>query len=114
MLKNKQVEVISNVGTSSSNLLSQLSSLIDQKIADAQKYTSDLIINLTNETDVLKKGKSIDGSYSLETMKTSSSATPAPLQEPIYGMPPGYFAWQTLPPQPVQPSTARLVRPVRW
>jgi hypothetical protein len=62
-----------------------------------------LIINLTNEIYVLKKGKSIDGSYSLETMKISSSATPAPLQEPIYGMPPSYFAGQTLPPQPVRP-----------
>ena len=34
MLKNKQVEVISNVSTSSSDLFSQLSSLMDKKIAD--------------------------------------------------------------------------------
>ena len=33
-LKNKQVEVISNVSTSSSDLFSQLSSITDQKIAD--------------------------------------------------------------------------------
>ena len=32
-LKNKQVEVISNVNTSSSDLFSQLSSIMDQKIA---------------------------------------------------------------------------------
>ena len=31
-LKNKQVEVISDVSTSSSNLLSQLSSVVEQKI----------------------------------------------------------------------------------
>jgi hypothetical protein len=45
-LKNKQVEAIGNVSTSSSDLLSQLSSLMDQKIADAHKSTSDLINNL--------------------------------------------------------------------
>ena len=33
-LKNKQVEVISDVSTSSSDLFSQLSSIMDQKIAD--------------------------------------------------------------------------------
>jgi hypothetical protein len=67
------------------------------------------IINLIDEIDVLKKGKLIDSSYFMETMKSNSSATPAPLQEPVYGMSPGYFARQTPPPQTVQPSSAGQV-----
>ena len=41
-LKNKQVEVISDVSTSSSDLFSQLSSIMDQKIADIYKPMNDL------------------------------------------------------------------------
>ena len=41
-LKNKQVEVISDVSTSSSDLFSQLSSIMDKKIADIYKPMNDL------------------------------------------------------------------------
>ena len=54
-LKNKQVEVVSYVSTSSSDLFSQLASLMDLKIADSHESTSDLLINLTNEINILKK-----------------------------------------------------------
>jgi len=50
-----------------------------------------------DELDTLKKGKSIDGSYSSGTIP-SSSVTPSAPQEPLYGMPTGYFAGQTPPP----------------
>src|SRR4029078_12612888 len=41
-LENKQVEVISNVSTSSSDLFSQLSSIMDKKIADIYNPMNDL------------------------------------------------------------------------
>ena len=49
--KNKQVEVISNVTTSSSDLFSQLSSLMDKKIADIYKPMNDL----KDQIDIMKK-----------------------------------------------------------
>ena len=55
MLKNKQVKVISDVSTSSSDLLSQLSSVVEQKIADIYKPTNDLLSNLKGQLDILKK-----------------------------------------------------------
>ena len=75
-LKNKQVEVISDVSTSSSDLLSQLSSVVEQKIADIYKPTNDLISNLKGQLDILKKGKSVDGNCSFQTTESSLSATP--------------------------------------
>ena len=50
-LKNKQVEVISNVNTSSSDLFSQLSSIMDKKIADIYKPVNDL----KDQIDIMKK-----------------------------------------------------------
>ena len=50
-LKNKQVEVISDVSTSSSDLFSQLSSIMDQKIADIYKPMNDL----KDQLDIMKK-----------------------------------------------------------
>jgi L-lysine 2,3-aminomutase len=55
--KNKLVEVFDNVITSSSDLLSQLSSIMDQKVADSHKSTSDLLINRMDELDILKKSQ---------------------------------------------------------
>ena len=49
--KNKQVEVISNVSTSSSDLFSQLSSIMDKKIADIYKPMNDL----KDQIDIMKK-----------------------------------------------------------
>ena len=43
-LKNKQVEVIDNLSTLSFDLLSQLSSVMDQKIADMYKPTNDVLV----------------------------------------------------------------------
>ena len=45
-LKNKEIEVISDVSTLSSKLFSQLSSLMDQKIADIYKPANDLLGSL--------------------------------------------------------------------
>ena len=50
-LKNKQVEAISDVITSSSDLFSQLSSIMDQKIADIYKPMNDL----KDQLDIIKK-----------------------------------------------------------
>ena len=50
-LKNKQVEAISDVITSSSDLFSQLSSIMDQKIANIYKPINDL----KDQLDIMKK-----------------------------------------------------------
>ena len=63
-----------------------------------------------DELDTLKKVKSIDGSYSSGTIP-SSSVTPSVPQEPLYGMPTGYFAGQTPPPQHDQQTGAMVVSP---
>jgi hypothetical protein len=112
-LKNKQVEVISDVSTSSSDLLSQLSSVVEQKIADMCKPTNDLLSNLKGQLDILKKGKSIDGNCSFQTTESSLSATPKSVQQPLYGMPMNYFAGQIPPPRVSQPSTAGPDRPAQ-
>ena len=54
-LKDKQVEVISDISTSSTNLLTQLSSIMDQKIVDMYKPRNDLLTNLKGPLDILKK-----------------------------------------------------------
>src|SRR6185437_12820703 len=106
-LKNKQVEVIINVNTSSSDLFSQLSSIMDKKISYIYKPMNDL----KDQIDIMKKGKSIDDNCAFQT--TNSSAMLASVQEPLYGMPTSYFAGQTSPLQPVQPNAAGPVRPVQ-
>ena len=73
-LKNKQVEIISEVSTSSFDLLSQLSSVVEQKVADMYKATNDLLSNLKGQIDILKRGKSIDGNCFFQTVESSSSA----------------------------------------
>ena len=54
-LKNKQVEVISNVSTSSSDLFSQLSYIMDQKVADMYKPSNDLFGDLKGQVEIIKK-----------------------------------------------------------
>ena len=79
-LKDKQVEVISNVSTSSSDLFSQLSSIMNQKIADMYKPTNDLLGNLKGQVEIMKKGKSIDDNCAFQT--PCLSAMPAYSQQP--------------------------------
>ena len=94
-LKNKQVEVISDVSTSSSDLFCQLSSVMDQNIADIYKPVNDLLTSLNGQLEIVKKGKSVEDNCAFQT--TSLSATLASAQEPLYGMPTNYFAGQTSP-----------------
>ena len=79
---------------------------MDQKIADIYKPMNDL----KGQLDIMKKGKSIDDNYSLQT--ASSLAKPASAQEPLYGMPTNYFVGQTPPLPSVQPTATGPVRPV--
>ena len=81
-LKNKQVEIISDVSTSSFDLLSQLSSVVEQKIADIYKPTNDLLSNLKGQLDILKKGKSVHGNCSFQTVESSLLALPESVQQP--------------------------------
>ena len=87
-LRNKQVEVISNVSTSSSDLFSQLSSIMNQKIADMCKPTNDLLGDLKGQVEIMKKGKSVDDNCAFQI--DSSSVTPASAQEASYAMPMNY------------------------
>ena len=110
-LKNKQVEVISDVSTSSSDLFSQLSFIMDQKIADIYKPMNDL----KGQLDIMKKkGKSVDDNCAFQII--SSSATPASAQEASYAMPMNYYKGQTLPPWASQPNMAGPVGtcPTDW
>jgi hypothetical protein len=50
-------KVSSDVSTSSSDLLGQLSSIMDQKIAESQKFTNDLLVNLTDHVHTFIEGK---------------------------------------------------------
>ena len=97
MLKNKEVEVTSNVRTSSSNLL-------NQKIADIQKSMNDLHTKLKTQLDISKKGISADDNCSFRI--ASWLAMPASAQQPPYDIMMRYCAGQTLPLQASQPSTA--------
>ena len=106
-LKNKQVEVISDLSTSSSDLFSQLSSIMDQKIANIYKPTNDLLGDLKGQVDIMKKGKSIDDNSAFQT--PSLSATPAYSHQPQYGMPIDYFAGQTSPPSSVHTGPIKPV-----
>ena len=106
-LKNKQVEVINNVSTSSSDLFSQLSSIMDQKIADIYKPMNDL----KDQLDIIKKGKSVDDNCAFQIV--SSLATPASIQEASYAMPMNYYKGQTLPPRASQPNMVGPVKPVQ-
>jgi len=103
-LKNKQVEVISDVSTSSSDLFSQLSSIMDQKIADIYKPMNDL----KDQLDIMKKGKPLDDNCAFQIV--SSSVTPASAQEASYAMLINYYKGQTLPPRASQPN---MVGPVQ-
>ena len=67
--------------------------------------------DLKNQLDIMKKGKYVDDNCAFQTV--SSSATPASVPEPLYGMSTNYFAGQTSPLQLVQPNMAGPVRPVR-
>ena len=80
---------------------------MDKKIADIYKAMNDL----KDQIDIMKKGKSVDDNCAFQT--ANSSATPASVQEPLYGMPTNYFAGQTSPLQLVQPNAAGPVRPVQ-
>jgi hypothetical protein len=92
-------KVMSNVrSTSPRQLSNQFASIMGDKIAESNKITTDLLLNLTDQMQVLTKGKSIDHSYSTETINPSSSAMPASALQPLYCMPPNYFARQTPPP----------------
>lgn len=93
-LNNNQIEEVPNVSTPPSDLF------MDQENSDSYKCMRDLVVSLSDEINAFKKGKAINGSYFFDVLKPSSPAMPTRPQEPLYGMPPGYFAWQTPPPQP--------------
>jgi len=110
MLPSKETN---NVSISSPSVFDQFASILGDKINESRKFTQDLIISLTNQVQVLSKGKGVDHSNSNGTLNPSSSATPVSTPQPLHGMPPNYFAGQTPPPPSLQLSTAEPVRPIQ-
>jgi len=58
------------------------------------KPTNDLLGNLKEQLDIMKKGKSVDDNCAFQII--SSSASPASAQEAAYAMPMSYYKGQTL------------------
>ena len=90
-LNNDKVNVIP---TEPSELIKQLSLMVDKKISDAQVAVGETFAGINDEIVALKKGKSVDGTYSPDP---SSASAPSDFDQ-FYGMPPNSFLGQTPPP----------------
>jgi len=65
MLPSKETN---NVSISSPSVFDQFASILGDKINESRKFTQDLIISLTNQVQVLSKGKGVDHSNSNGTL----------------------------------------------
>ena len=88
-----------------------LLSHLGKKINDAQIFTQNTLIELSERMDRMEKGKTVDTTYSTKDLYPSSAA-PTSTVNVKFGMPPNYFAGQTPPPGTVRPTTAEPVRPI--
>ena len=109
---NKQVEEIPAVSTGPSvstpptDLMQQLSLIVDQKISAAQTAAGDVLARMNQDIDTLKGKKSIDASGS----SVPSLAAQASSSAQIYGMPPNSFPGQMPPPLSIYTEPVTLVR----
>ena len=87
-LNNDKIEVIH---VEPSELIKQLSLMVDKKISDAQVAARETFAGINDEIVALKKGKSVDGTYSPDP---SSASAPSDFDQ-FYGMPPNSFPGQT-------------------
>jgi len=104
-LSKDKVEEISNVSLSSSDIFDRMSSMMDQKIIAAQAAVGDVLIKLSSDVDALKGKQPMLDPNSSAPSSTTLKFTP----EPLYGMPPNSFRWQTPPPAIVHTAPARPV-----
>ena len=80
-----------NVSSYPQDLYNMLLSNLGKKINDAQIFTQNTLIDLSERMDRMEKGKSVDTTYSIKDL-TFSSAAPASTVNVEFGMPPNYFA----------------------
>ena len=83
-LNKDKVEVLPN---DPSKLVKQFSLMVDSKISAAQVATGETFAGINVEIAVLRKGKCVDGTYSLDP---SSTSAPSDFDQ-FYGMPPNSF-----------------------
>ena len=100
-----------NVSSAPQDLYNMLLSDHRKKINDAQLYTQNTLIDLSERIDRVEKGKTVDTKYSTKDLYPSSAA-PTSTVNVEFGMPPNYFVGQSPPPGAVRPTTAEPVRPV--
>ena len=77
------------------------------------KSTRDFSIRINNQFQASTKGKGVDHNYSTGTLNPSLLAASASISQPLYSMPPNYFAGQSLPPRSALTNMAEPVRPVQ-
>ena len=92
-----------SVSSSIQDLYSMLLSDLGKKINDAQLSTQNTLIDLSERMDRMEKGKTVNTAYSTKDLPPSLAA-PASTVNVELGMPPNYFAGQSLPPGTVRPS----------
>ena len=103
-LNNDKVEILPN---NPSELIKQLSLMVDTKISTVQVAAGETFAGLNDEIAALKKGKSVkDGTNFTDPNLASAYANP----EQFYGMPSNSFPGQTPPPPSVHASSVRPVR----
>ena len=100
-----------NVSSYPQDLYSMLLSHLGKKINDAQIFTQNTLIELSERMDRMEKGKTVNTAYSTKDLPPSLAA-PASTVNVELGMPPNYFTGQSSPPGTVRPTTAEPVRPV--
>ena len=97
------VPLVVNVSSSLQDLYSMLLSDLGKKIHDVEQSMQNTLIDLSERMDRMEKGKTVNTAYSTKDLPPSLAA-PASTVNVELGMPPNYFAGQSLPPGTVRPS----------
>jgi len=92
---------MSNVSPSPHDFIEQFVSALGKKFDESQKATQELLFNINEQVHSLDKGKGIDHRYYTKDLNSSSSAAPTSTQQPLYGMPPNFSLFFSLPPNSV-------------
>src|SRR5574344_2107875 len=91
-LANDQVEELPKVTGESSDLMQQITRMMDDKLLAAQTVTSELIANMSGNSD---KGKNNVESNELPNSTPSSSGVSEHVLDPNLGMPMNFHAGQS-------------------
>ncbi|XP_039776983.1 uncharacterized protein LOC120644422 isoform X1 [Panicum virgatum] len=103
-LNNDKVDVIPPVSNEPSELIKQLSLMVDKKISDAQVAAGETLAGINDENAALKKGKSVEGDTYFPDL---SLVTMPSAPDQFYGMLPNSFSRQSPPPPSVHTPSVR-------